>query len=205
MDELEKFLVIGLGNPGAPYKQTRHNAGFNIVEAFAAKHQLAFKHASHLIGDVAQGIVHGKKVMLLLPATFMNSSGDAARRCIDYFKVPIDHLIVVCDDVVLPIGTMRMRSQGSSGGHNGLKSLEAHLNTQYYARLRIGVGGPGSQDLADYVLGRFSSEENETFQKVSTKAIEVLELWLTAGTASAMQAANRAENKVKNEEGEKNG
>ncbi len=203
MDEADKFLIIGLGNPGAQYRQTRHNAGFNVVDAFAKKHQLSFRHTSHLIGDVAQGSVHGKKVLLLLPTTFMNSSGDAARRCIDYFKVPITQVMVVCDDVVLPIGTLRMRSKGSSGGHNGLKSLQAHLNTEYYARLRIGVGGPGSQEMVDYVLGKFSSEEEKILQDVALKAIEVLELWLTVGIAAAMQAANSVKNK--NEEGEKNG
>ncbi|MBS0605201.1 MAG: aminoacyl-tRNA hydrolase [Verrucomicrobia bacterium] len=206
MEELEKYLIIGLGNPGAPYKQTRHNVGFNIVQSFADKHGMQFKHASHLIGDFAQGSFRDKKVFTLLPTTFMNSSGDAVRRCIDYFKVPLDHLIVVCDDVALPTGTMRIRSKGSCGGHNGLKSIEAHLNTEYYARLRIGVGAPGGEVLADYVLGRFSQEESKIIEAVAAKAIEVLDLWIGAGIAAAMQVANSApKDQVKKEEGEKNG
>jgi PTH1 family peptidyl-tRNA hydrolase len=201
MDELEKFLVVGLGNPGAAYKETRHNVGFRIVQSLAKKHGLTFRHADHLIGDAAQGTVRDKKVILLLPTTFMNSSGDAVRRCIDYFKVPLDHLIVVCDDVALPIGTIRVKPKGSCGGHNGLKSIEAHLNTEHYARLRVGVSAPGSEDLADYVLGKFSQEENRVIEETTLKAVEVLDVWMTVGIASAMQTANA---KIK-EEGETNG
>ena len=199
MDELEKFLIVGLGNPGAAYKETRHNVGFNIVQALAKKHGFAFRHAAHLNGELAQGTVRDKKVLLLLPTTFMNLSGEAVRRCVDYFKVPLDHLIVVCDDVALPIGTIRMRPKGSCGGHNGLKSIEAHLNTEHYARLRVGVSAPGNEDLADYVLGRFSQEENKVIEEATLKAIEVLDVWMTAGIAIAMQTAN-----IK-EKGETNG
>lgn len=184
------FLVVGLGNPGSAYKQTRHNVGFNVVQSLAKKHGLTFRHDAYLVGDLAQGNLSDKKVLLLLPTTFMNSSGDAVRRCVDYFKVPLDHLIVVCDDVALPIGTMRMRAKGSCGGHNGLKSVEAHLNTEHYVRLRVGVSAPGNEDLADYVLGRFSQEENKVIEEVTSKAIAVLDVWMTAGIASAMQTAN---------------
>lgn len=204
MDEIEKFLIVGLGNPGEAYNQTRHNVGFDIAQSFGKKQGLTFRHATHLIGDFAQGHVHEKKVIVLLPTTFMNSSGDAVRRCLDYFQVPLDHLIVVCDDVALPLGTIRMRSQGSSGGHNGLKSIEAHIHTQYYARLRIGVSAPEQEDLADYVLGKFSQDERKIIEESSAKAVEVLELWIKAGTAAAMQSANAQNGSVK-KEGEKNG
>lgn len=205
MELLEKYLVVGLGNPGLPYVQTRHNVGFDIVQIFAQKLGVQFKHGSHLMGEIAQAQVHGKKVLMLLPTTFMNSSGDAVRRCVDYYKVPLDHLIIVCDDVALPLGAIRMRSKGSCGGHNGLKSIETHLNTEHYARLRIGVGDPGSQILADYVLGRFSLEESKVIEEAAEKAVQVLDLWLTEGSASAMQTANRVKDQVKKEEGEKNG
>ncbi len=200
----EKFLIIGLGNPGAAYQQTRHNVGFHIVQSLAEKHGVHFKHAPHLIGELAQASIHDKKVLLLLPTTYMNTSGEAVRRCVDYYKVPLDHLIVVCDDVALPIGTKRIRSKGSCGGHNGLKSIEAHLNTEHYARLRIGVGGPGSQILADYVLGKFSQEESKVVEEITVSAIQVLELWVKAGIAIAMQTANSAQKKEE-EEGDKNG
>lgn len=205
MDEIEKYLIVGLGNPGEAYIKTRHNAGFNIVQSMAKKQGLSFKHASHLIGDVAQGEIRGKKGLLLLPTTFMNSSGDAVRRCIDYFKVTLDHLMVVCDDISLPIGTMRIRSRGSSGGHNGLSSIEEHLHTEHYARLRIGVSSPGQEKLVDYVLGKFSQEEIKIIEEITVKAIEALELWLAAGIAIAMQTANAQKLEVKKEEGEKNG
>lgn len=209
MDEVEKFLIIGLGNPGAPYKQTRHNVGFNIVQRFAEKLGAHFKHASELAGEIAQAAIREKKIWMLLPTTFMNLSGDAVKRCMDYYKVPVDHLIVVCDDIALPIGKIRMRSKGSCGGHNGLRSVEAHLNTEHYVRLRVGVGGPGSQVLVDYVLGRFSLEEDKVIQEAVGEAVQVLKLWITAGTAVAMQTANSAKNlskdQVKKEEGDKNG
>ncbi len=205
MDELEKFLIIGLGNPGEAYSSTRHNVGFNVVQALGHKMGFAFRHATHLIGDLAQGTVHGKKILLLLPATFMNSSGDAVRRCMDYFQVSLDHTIVVCDDIALPIGTMRLRSKGSCGGHNGLKSIESHIHTEHYARLRIGIGTPGHEDLADFVLGRFSQEEKKIIEEMSSKAVEVLERWITAGIAAAMQCANAQKDQVKKVEGEKNG
>ena len=200
----DKFLIVGLGNPGKAYDKTRHNVGFKIVQAFAKKHGLEFKHASHLIGDTAQGEIRGKKGFLLLPTTFMNSSGDAVRRCIDYYQVSIGSLMVVCDDVALPIGTLRIRSKGSSGGHNGLKSIEAHLHTEHYARFRIGVDSPGREHLADYVLGKFSEEESKQVEETVTKAVDVLELWITAGIAMAMQAANARKN-VDRKEGENNG
>jgi PTH1 family peptidyl-tRNA hydrolase len=205
VDEFEKYLIVGLGNPGEAYVKTRHNVGFNIVQSLAKKHGLGFKHASNLIGEVAQGEIRGKKGLLLLPTTFMNSSGDAVRRCIDYFKMPLDHLIVVCDDVALPIGTMRIRSKGSSGGHNGLKSIETHLHTEHYARLRIGISSPGHEQLTDYVLGKFSQEEIKMIEEMRIKAVEVLELWIGAGIAIAMQTANKQKEEVKKEEGEKNG
>src|SRR5690349_2657732 len=114
MDE-KKRLIIGLGNPGAAYKGTRHNVGFMIVEAFAHKNGLSFKSASHVFGELAQGVVGNKKVFVLEPMTYMNESGLSVRRCVDYYKVPLDDLIVVSDDAALPVGTLRMRTKGSCG------------------------------------------------------------------------------------------
>ncbi len=205
MNEQEKFLIVGLGNPGEAYTQTRHNVGFNIVQSFGSKHGLSFRHASHLVGDLAQGSIREKKVLLLLPTTFMNSSGDAVRRCLDYYQVPLERTLIVCDDVALPLETIRLRSKGSSGGHNGLKSIIEHINTEYFARLRIGVGAPGQEDLADYVLGRFAQAEREIIEEINSKVIEVLEVWLAAGIAAAMQLANAQTEQVKKEEGENNG
>ena len=194
------FLIVGLGNPGEAYRNTRHNVGFEVVRGFAEKRGWSFRHASNLIGELAQGEVDGKKVLLLLPATFMNSSGDALRRCVEYYKVPVDQLLVVCDDVALPLGTMRIRARGSAGGHNGLKSVEAHLRTSHYMRLRIGVGSPSGGDLADYVLGRFDSSEKLVVDQMVGKAVDILLLYLEKGDAAAMQIANAIK---KNENQEK--
>ncbi len=129
MEELETFLIIGLGNPGNAYRDTRHNVGFAVAELFAQKHRAKFKHSSELKGDLAKTQVAGKKVLLLLPTTFMNESGDSVRCCVEAHRTPLDCLMVVSDDVALPLGAMRIRTKGSSGGHNGLKSVEKSLNT----------------------------------------------------------------------------
>ncbi len=192
----QNYLIVGLGNPGAGYQDTRHNVGFQVVQAFAQARGWSFRHSSDLMGELAKGDVEGKRLFLLQPTTFMNSSGDAVRRCIDYYQVPIENLLVVCDDVALDLGTMRIRARGSDGGHNGLKSIAAHLRTQYYARLRIGVGSPGQVVLADYVLGRFTSDEKVKVAAVVDRAQHILGLWISQGVAAAMQEANvRKENK----------
>ncbi len=197
------FLIVGLGNPGDAYRNTRHNIGFEVVRAFAEQRRMNFRYASHVIGEFAQGEIDGKKLFLLLPATFMNSSGDAVRRCMDYYKVPIDRLLLVSDDVDLPLGTMRIRAKGSAGGHNGLKSVEAHLHTDHYMRFRIGVGGSSGRDLAEYVLGRFNSEEGPMVDQMVNKAVDILLLYMEKGGAAAMQMANAKENKLESENQEK--
>src|SRR5579871_3286681 len=135
MVEKKGLLIVGLGNPGKQYCQTRHNMGFEVVRAFAREHGFAFKGVSSLMGELAIGQIGEQKLFLLLPTTFMNESGYAVRKCIDYYQVPIDHLLVVSDDVALDVGQMRIRMKGSACGHNGLKSIEAHLGTSYYMRL----------------------------------------------------------------------
>lgn len=193
-------LIVGLGNPGDAYRNTRHNAGFEVVKAFAQQRGLSFRHASNLIGEFAQGEVDGKKLFLLLPTTFMNSSGDAVRRCIDYYKVPVHELLIVCDDIALPLGVMRIRAKGSTGGHNGLKSVEAHLGTDHYLRFRIGVGSPSGQDLIDHVLGKFTSEEKPVVDEMVKKAAEILLLYVQKGSAAAMQKANARKEESENQE-----
>ncbi|MBS0620110.1 MAG: aminoacyl-tRNA hydrolase [Verrucomicrobia bacterium] len=190
MEEARHRLIVGLGNPGAAYEKTRHNVGFWVVDALAEKWGFSFRDASHVKGQLAQGGVRDQRVYLLKPGTYMNLSGESVRQCVDYFKVPFDQLIVVCDDVALPLGTMRIRSKGSSGGHNGLKSIEAHLGTEYYARLRMGVGAPEREELADYVLGPFSKAERLIIDEKVREAVEVLDVWLLEGIAPAMQRAN---------------
>jgi len=172
-------IVAGLGNPGAAYEETRHNVGFQVVRLFAKRKEWRFRSEPRLYGDLAQGRIGEKKTLLLLPMTYMNSSGESVRKCASFFKVKPARILVVVDDVALPFGTVRLREGGSSGGHNGLKSVEEHLGTEGYPRLRVGIGAPRpGQDLADYVLGKFSADEKASLQAVLEKGAAVLEEYL---------------------------
>lgn len=187
----EIFLIVGLGNPGKAYEDTRHNAGFKAVKQLAEKAGCVFKPDLELAkGQIAHGMIGGKRALLLLPMTYMNNSGYSVRLCADYFKIPHHHLIVVVDDVALPFGKLRLRTEGSSGGHNGLKSIESHLQTQNYPRLRIGVGHDPQSQLADYVLGKFTEEEKNALNETLKKAVSVIEIWLALGPEEAMKLAN---------------
>ncbi len=185
-----KCLIAGLGNPGKAYDDTRHNIGFLVIRALAEKEKLAFRHAAEFIGDLAQGQVHGKKLMLLLPMTYMNSSGESARKCRDYFEVANENILIVCDDIALPFGKLRFRAKGSSGGHNGLESVETHLGTVDYPRLRVGIGERGGNELVEHVLGRFTADEKKELPKVIERARDAVEMWLSLGIESAMRAFN---------------
>ena len=184
-----RYLIVGLGNPGQSYENTRHNIGFRILKTFAAKYGISFRPSiMRAKGNLAQGEILGKKVFLLLPLTYMNESGLSVRKCIDYYKIDraASHLIVVSDDIALPFGCLRFRQKGSSGGHRGLESIQAHLQTSQYARLRIGVGDRERGELADYVLGEFSREEERELPNVVDNSIGILETWLEEGIESAM-------------------
>lgn len=173
------YLIVGLGNPGAAYEHTRHNVGFRVIKALAQKYGIELRPALTIAkGSLGDGVIEGKSVRLLLPLTYMNESGLAVRRCCDYFKIGREKLIVVVDDVALPFGALRLREEGSSGGHNGLKSVAAHLSSEEYARLRLGIGDRTSGDLADHVLARFSAEEEKEMPAIIDRAVEALEKWL---------------------------
>ncbi|MBS0628850.1 MAG: aminoacyl-tRNA hydrolase [Verrucomicrobia bacterium] len=188
----DRFLIVGLGNPGQTYDDTRHNVGFRIVKALAQKHQISFRPSLiRMKGSVAEGTIKEKPTTLLLPLTFMNESGLAVRKGVDFYKLPLDRLIVVADDVDLPFGGMRLKTKGSSGGHKGLKSIEAHLGTQDYTRLKVGVGGREKGDLADYVLDKFTKEEQSALPEIIDRAVMVLELWVAEGAPAAMHEANK--------------
>ena len=143
------YIIVGLGNPGRDYEQTRHNVGFRAVRCFAKRHSIALKQVRRVSGDAGTGHVGTCRVRVLLPLTYMNRSGEAVRLAMKAFKVPIGRVAVVVDDIAFPVGEMRFKEKGSHGGHNGLKSIEEHLGTRDFSRLRIGVGHPGGSDLAD--------------------------------------------------------
>ena len=190
-NESEIYLVVGLGNPGKAYEWTRHNVGFQVVDLFAQKKGFTFRRSSLVEGEIAEGNLNGKKTFLLRPMAYMNLSGYAVRRCCDYFKIALNHLLVVSDEADLPLGSMRLREKGSAGGHNGLKSIEEELNTQEYARLRIGIERPVGEELADYVLGRFTDEEKPKIVDVIERATQIIDLWLSEGIEAALRVANR--------------
>ena len=187
----ERFLIVGLGNPGKKYDDTRHNIGFRVVKALAAKYGITPRPSLiRAKGNFGKGTIRDKMAYLLLPMTFMNESGLAVRKCMDYYKIPLSQLLVITDDVAIPFGSLRLRVKGSCGGHKGLKSVETHLGTSEYARLRLGVGDREQGDLADYVLDRFSQEEQAQLPEMNDRAIHGIELWLESGAEAAMQEVN---------------
>lgn len=176
--ERKSALIVGLGNPGKKYEMTRHNLGQMVLDAFAEKYQLSFKKESALKGELAKGTVKERKVFLLFPTTYMNLSGQAVQKTMDFFKLSKEEVLILSDDVALPFGTLRFREKGSSGGHNGLKDIEEKLGTQEYQRLRLGVGEPSVGYLEDYVLAPFTKDEQEKIPEVTTQAVTFIEEWL---------------------------
>lgn len=184
-----KYLIIGLGNPGAKYAETRHNIGFKVVEAFAKEMEVSFAVNRH--AEVAETKFKGRTVILIKPTTFMNLSGKAVSYWMQAEKVPLENIMVITDDLALPYGTLRMKGKGSDGGHNGLKDIQATLGTVNYARLRFGVGSDfqkGRQ--VDYVLGEWNAEESKILEERITQATEFIKGFTTIGAAMTMTNLN---------------
>src|SRR6266480_5415519 len=188
------YLIVGLGNPGAGYSRTRHNAGFMAVERLAGRRLAKWALDDKFAARLAQVEHEDRRLMLCQPQTYMNQSGEAVGKLAEYFRVPPGKLVVVVDDADLPLGEIRLRPQGSSGGHHGLESIEQRLGTREYARLRIGIGRTASavREITDHVLGRFSAEEAALLKKVLDRAGDQVECWLCDGIAKAMSQFNGA-------------
>ena len=185
------FLIVGLGNPGADYAKTRHNAGFLLVEKLAADWKCGWANERKFVARIAKAGHGGKKVLLCEPQTFMNLSGETVGAVTDFYQLPVAQLIVAVDDADLPFGEIRLRPSGSSGGHHGLESIEQHLGSREFARLRIGIGRKDSaRQIANYVLGKFDSSENELLEKVLSRAAGQIECWLNEGLPKAMSLFN---------------
>ena len=185
------FIIAGLGNPDEKYQGTRHNVGFDVVDRLAEKYQIAVDTKKHraLIG---KGVIEGQKVLLVKPQTYMNLSGESIRSLVEYYKIdPEEELLVIYDDISLEVGQLRIRRKGSAGGHNGIKNIIAHLGTQQFSRIRIGVGEkPAGWDLADYVLGRFPAEEEPTIRTALEQTVKACETILTDSVEAAMNQFN---------------
>ncbi len=190
-------LIVGLGNPGSKYNQTRHNIGFMAVDRLATAWQISLSENRKFQAIVGEGWRSpGAKVRLLKPQTFMNLSGQAIRAAVDWFKLPPESVLVIYDDMDLPFGKLRLRLSGSAGGHNGMKSAIAHLGTQTFPRLRLGIGSPRHQKSDDesgaisHVLGTFTSQETALLDPLLKLTLEAVELSLTHGVEKAMNLYN---------------
>ncbi|MDY8136922.1 aminoacyl-tRNA hydrolase [Aquimarina sp. 2201CG5-10] len=186
---MKKFLVVGLGNIGPKYHNTRHNIGFRILDTLVKEENLTFE--TQKLGDLTTYKFKGRTIILLKPSTYMNLSGKAVRYWLEKEKVPLENLLVITDDINLPYGTIRLKSKGSAGGHNGLKDIEAQLNTSKYCRFRFGVGAEFSKGRqVDYVLGEWSNEEETTMPDRLEKGIALIKSFATAGMANTMNTFN---------------
>lgn len=182
---------MGLGNPGKDYVKTRHNAGFIVVDQLAKRWRADWKSEKKFNARIARAELNERQVLLCEPHTFMNSSGEAVAAVVNFYRIAHARLLVIVDDADLPLGQLRMRPNGSSGGHHGLESIEQHLRSRDYARLRIGIGRTeGPREITGHVLGRFSSTEAELADKVFAVATDQAECWLNDGIQKAMNQFN---------------
>jgi len=191
------YIIVGLGNPGSKYENTRHNAGFQVIDALADKYCISVSEEKHK-AVFGKGVIEGQKVILAKPQTFMNLSGESVRELMDYYKIDEEEeLIVVYDDISLEPGQLRIRKKGSAGGHNGIKNIIQHLGHDVFKRVKVGVGEkPKEYDLADYVLGHFSSEEQVTMKEAFEKGGAAVVSIMNDGVDKAMNLYNtKSENK----------
>ena len=186
------YIIAGLGNPDLKYRGTRHNAGFCALDALAERNRIQVASRQHR-ALTGKGMIHGQKVILAKPQTYMNLSGESVRELADYYKIDIEQeLIVIYDDINLEPGQLRIREKGSAGGHNGIKNMIACLGSDVFARVRIGVGKkPEHMDLVDHVLGHFAGEEQKLMEQSFENAARAVEVMLYEGTAAAMNLFNR--------------
>ena len=183
-------LIVGLGNPGRKYAGTRHNVGFDAVTALSDAFNIPLK-TKEWKGISGRGTIAGQKVILVQPQTFMNASGECVRAYMDFYKIPAERLLVICDDISLEPGNVRLRVKGSAGGHNGLKSIIEHIGTSVFPRLRLGVGEkPFGWDLADHVLARFPKEQEPVMRDVMARVVEEIPVYVTEGPEAAMSKYN---------------
>ena len=185
------WLLVGLGNPGDQYENTRHNVGFMVIEELADRANVPVQKLKYrALTNTAT--VGGQKVLIMKPITYMNLSGEAVRQAVDFYKVPADHVLVISDDTALAVGRLRIRKGGSAGGHNGLKNIIQHLGTDQFPRLRLGVGEKPhpDYDLADWVLGKFQGEDKKAIDAAVKKAADAVECILSQGLDKGMNKFN---------------
>ncbi|MEK6265736.1 MAG: aminoacyl-tRNA hydrolase [Clostridium sp.] len=182
------YLVVGLGNPGDEYRHTRHNVGFDIIDLMKDKYNVSTNRIKFkgIIGEVN---ISGEKVILLKPSTYMNLSGESIREAVSFYKIPNENIIIIYDDISLDAGKLRIRSKGSAGGHNGIKSIISNLSSDIFTRIKIGVGQP-QKSLIPHVLGRFSKEDRVLMEKTFEAGIKAVETIISKGYIEAMNEFN---------------
>ena len=186
------YVIVGLGNPGREYQNTRHNIGFDVIDALADVAGISVIERKHK-AIIGKGVLDGQRVILVKPQTYMNLSGESVREVIDYYKLDgAQDLIVISDDTSLDVGNIRVRKKGSAGGHNGLKNIIAHLGHDTFMRVKMGVGEkPKGYDLADYVLGHFTGDERKVMDEAAKTAIEAIRMMVSGDIDRAMNQFNR--------------
>lgn len=186
------FIIVGLGNPGKDYQNTRHNIGFDVIDTLADIAGISVIEKKHK-AIIGKGVIDGQKVILVKPQTYMNLSGESVREVIDYYKVDEEEeLIVISDDISLDVGMLRVRKKGSAGGHNGLKNIIQHLGHDTFMRIKMGVGEkPKGYDLADYVLGHFTQDERKTMDAAAKSATEAIRMMMAGDVDKAMNMFNK--------------
>ncbi len=190
MPTTDRFLIVGLGNPGREHRNNRHNVGFQVIDHLAARHGLEFKRQRSK-ALIATGNIAGRSVILAKPQSYMNRSGGPVASLVRFYKVEMAHLLVIFDDLDLPVGTIRLRSEGGSSGQNGMKDIIQRLGTEGFPRLRIGIGHPrGRMDPADYVLQDFSEAQLGILRETYDRAVDAIETWLAEGIILAMSRHN---------------
>lgn len=186
------YMIVGLGNPGRKYVNTRHNIGFDIVDAFCAKNDIKFK-SSKFRAETGTGTVGGEKIIAVKPTTFMNLSGEAVAPIAAYYDIPPENIIVVSDDKSMALGKLRVRGSGSAGGHNGLKSIILNLGSDAFPRVKLGIGSPksdGHEEICDFVLGRFSKAETEVLTDTAVRAVLAVEEIIKNNAQAAAEKYN---------------
>ena len=182
------FLIVGLGNPGKEYENTRHNIGFDAIDKIAGKYNIELNRIKFK-GVFGEGFIEGKKVILLKPTTYMNLSGESIREVINFYKISNEEVIVIYDDISLEVGRLRIREKGSHGGHNGIKSIIANLGTDVFPRVKIGVGAPKG-NLVSHVLGKFSEDEIEVLRETIKASSDAVSIIMKADIKEAMNKLN---------------
>lgn len=184
------YLVVGLGNPGKKYDRTRHNCGFMVLEILSQRHHFKISKIKFK-GLLGESRLFGKKVLFLAPHTYMNLSGESVREAVDFYKIPVENLLVIYDDIDIPTGVIRIRPWGSAGSHNGMKSLVRQLSSDRFPRIRVGIGPePDRIDIADYVLQTFPKSEEKQIYDGLCKAADAVEIFLESGLDLAMNRLN---------------